>query len=154
MLFCSYVRTQLRAEFRTISYMSGPSQKNLLASFLNWMPKSGSAGIFSGKAKQKKNGRNFSHHFLIPLSLVSDRGSVRRGKQTGRSFHFPTLDFRAPWGMFLHCLGIKSCCSDSLVTGFPVVRHSCPGLLSSYSKGDLRCGNKGCFGTPFPFHCF
>lgn len=101
MLSCSYVCTQSRAEFRTISYMSGPSKKKKSASIIfNWMPKSGSAEIFCGKAKQKKDGRSFSYHFLIPFSSVLDRGSVRRSKQTGRSFHIPFLDFRAPWGFF------------------------------------------------------
>lgn len=134
-----------------ISYMSGPSQKNLPASF--------SIGCLE-VALQKYSLAKQSRRKMVEISvivfwhlspLVSNRGWVRRGKQTGRSFHIPILDFRAPQGMFLHCMGIKSCCSDSLVTGFPVALHSCLGLLSRYSKGDVGCGNKSCSNSiPFP----
>lgn len=62
-----------------ISYMSGPSQKNLLASF--------SIGClevalqkYSVKAKQKKDGRNFSHCFLTPLSSSLKQGLSEEGQ--------------------------------------------------------------------------
>lgn len=133
--------------------MSGPSKKALLTLFLIGCLKVALQKTSLAKWNRRKRvgiSVIIFWHLSLYISFTSQRGWERRGKHTGRSFHIPVQDFRSPWEMILRCMGIKSCSSDSLVIRFPVAQQSCPGLLSRYSKGDLRCGNKSCRTILFP----
>jgi len=127
--------------------MSGPSQKNLLALFLT-----GCLEVALHKSSLAKRSRRemlgISAIVFWHLSL-----QPRRGKQTGRSFHVPVLDFRAQWGMFVHGVGMKPCCSDSLFRRFPVVPQSCLGLRAATAKQTWGVVIKVVV-TPFLFCCF
>lgn len=133
--------------------MSGPSKKALLTLVLIVCLKVAlQKTSLSKRNRRKMIGISviiFWHPSLHLFHLT--QWWERRGKCTGRSFHILIQDFRAPWEMILPCMGIKSCGSDSLLMKFPVAQQSYLGLLSTYSEGDVSCGNRSCSSTsPFP----
>lgn len=154
LLSCNYPVLRQGLSLRTISYMSGPSKKALLTLFLIGCLKVALQRTSLSKQNRRKTvgiSVIIFWHLSLYLSFISHRGWERRGKHTGRSFHILIQGFRALWEMILCCVGIKSCSSDSLVLNFPATEQSCPGLLSRYSEGELRCGSKSCSSTiPFP----
>lgn len=127
-------------------------KKNLLASFLI-----GCLKVAPQKSSVAKPSRRkmvgvsviiFCYLSLQSWTGVQWEGASRLGDHF--TFHFWISGLHEG---FLHCMGIKSCCSDSLVTRFPAAQHRHPGLLSSYSNGDLTWGNEGCSNT-IPFALF
>ena len=148
MLFCSSVCTQLTNSWVWNHFLHVWTQSKKPASIVfNWMPRSGSAQIFSGKAKQKRDARNFSHRFLAPLSSASKGQADWEIISCSRSgFQGSVRDVCARRG------------NETLLLWFPVQKvpsgaAELSGASSSYSEADLRCGNKGCSDT-IPFLLF